>query len=570
MSSAPSISVGQYSTRGKKRQNEDSYGVQMPGGTDVELKGIAMVIADGMSAADAGKEASESCVKSFLTDYYCTHESLSVRNAASQILSALNRWLYGLGQSQHSSSKGMVSTFSAMIMKSGTAHIFHVGDSRIYRRRGDEFEQLTTDHRTWGANGEEYLSRAVGIDVNLDVDYRASPVEQDDVYVFVTDGIHDFISDNDIAEQLDAADQDLDQVAEIITNMALDNGSGDNITCQIVRIDDVGQTDEVTYLNRLLHLPFPPDLGPGMVLDGYRIERELYSSSRGHVYLAIDTPTNKPVALKTPSITFEDDPVYLELFIREEWVGKRLNNPHVLKILNHDGKRNFLYTVAEYVKGQTLRQWMDDHPSPDIPTVRGIINQIAAGLRAFHRKDMIHRDLKPENILIDSLGTVKIIDFGSTKIAGLEEIKTPVNRPEMLGTVDYTAPEYHLGYVSSKQADIYSLGVLAYQMLTGKLPYGQGFKNESAVRRLSYTPAPQLNKDVPQWLDGAIHKAVHISPAHRYDLLSEFLVDISQPNNKLAKQGHVPLIEKNPIRFWKVMLILSLMLNLYLAAHFGS
>lgn len=542
----------------------------MPGGTDVDLKGIAMVIADGMSAADAGKEASESCVKSFLMDYYCTHESLSVRNAASQILSALNRWLYGLGQSQHSSSKGMVSTFSAMIMKSGTAHLFHVGDSRIYRRRGYEFEQLTTDHRTWGANGEEYLSRAVGIDINLDVDYRASPVEQNDIYVFVTDGVHDFVSDKEIAALLDDGEGDLDGAAKSISDLALEKGSGDNITCQIVRIEEVGQTDEVTYLNRLQHLPFPPDLGPGMVLDGYRIERELYSSSRGHVFLAIDTPTNRPVALKTPSITFEDDPVYLELFIREEWVGKRLNSPHVLKILGHEGKRNFLYTVAEYVEGQTLKQWMDDHPSPDISVVRDIINQIAAGLRAFHRKDMIHRDLKPENILIDNFGTVKIIDFGSTKIAGLEEISSPVDRPEMLGTVDYTAPEYHLGYESSKQVDIYSLGVLAYQMLTGALPYGQGFKNKSAVRRLSYTPTFHHNKNIPQWLDAAIHKAVHVSPGHRYDLLSEFLVDISQPNNKLIKQDHVPLIEKNPIRFWKIMLILSLLLNLYLAFHFGS
>ncbi len=566
----PKISIGQYSTAGKKELNEDSYGVQLPGRADIELKGIAMVIADGMSAAEAGKEASESCVKSFLTDYYCTHESLTVKTAVSQILAALNRWLYGLGQSQYSSSKGMVSTFSALIMKSGTAHIFHVGDSRIYRLRGDDFEQLTTDHRTWGANGKEYLSRAVGIDVNLDVDCRADPVEQDDIYVFVTDGLHDFVSDKDITDLITGEHQNFDQAAKALSDLALEKGSEDNITCQIVQIDDVGRPDEITHLKRLQHLPFPPDLEPGMVLDGYRVERELHASNRGQVYLAIDTKTDLPVALKIPSVIFEDDPVYLELFIREEWVGKRLNNPHVLKILNHNGKRNFLYTIAEYVEGQTLKQWIDDHPNPDIPTVRTIVHQIATGLRAFHRKDMIHRDLKPDNILIDNYGTVKIIDFGSTKIAGLDEISSPIDQPELLGTVDYTAPEYHLGYNSSKQADIFSLGVITYQMLTGALPYGQGFKNKRAVRRLSYIPAFQLNKDIPKWLDAAVHKAVHVSSRHRYDLLSEFLVDISQPNNKLVKQEDVPLIDRNPIRFWKIMLVLSLLLNLYLAAHFGD
>jgi len=564
MTTGPTLTVGQYSTAGLKKDNEDSYGVQLPSSSDLETKGIAMVIADGMSAAEAGKEASESCVKSFLIDYYCTHETLTVKTAVTQILSALNRWLYGLGQSRYSSSKGMVSTFSALVMKSGIAHIFHVGDSRIYRKRDGDFEQLTTDHRTWGKNGKGYLSRAVGIDVNLDVDYRAEAIDDGDIFVFTTDGVHDFVNDNQIALLIDRAEKDCDVTAKTLADMALENGSTDNITVQIVRIDDVGSTDESAHLKKLQHLPFPPDLETGMVLDGYCIQRELYASNRGQVYLAINHETGERVAIKTPSVNFEDDPVYLELFIREEWVGKRVHSPHVLKVINHVGTRHFLYTVCEYVDGQTLTQWMADNRDPDMQTVRDIISQIARGLRAFHRREMVHRDLKPGNILIDTHGTVKIIDFGSTKIAGLDEITSPITHPEMLGAVNYTAPEYHLNISGTKQADIFSLGVIMYQMLTGRLPYGQGFKNKNSVHRLKYTPAYQLNGGVPDWVDAALQKAVHPDPRIRYTVLSEFLVDISQPNKKFVTRENAPLLEKDPVLFWKIIAIGLFLLCIYL------
>ncbi len=152
-----------------------------------------------------------------------------------------------------------------------------------------------------------------------------------------------------------------------------------------------------------------------------------------------------------------------------------MTSPHVLKILRPTRVRRSLYYVTEYFEGQTLRQWMLDHPRPDLETVRIIVEQIAKGLRAFHRKEIIHQDLKPENILIDRSGTVKIIDFGSSRVAGLEEAARSGELPALVGTIDYTAPEYHRGETPTNRSDIYSLGVIAYELLTGKLPYGRGF-----------------------------------------------------------------------------------------------
>jgi serine/threonine protein kinase len=301
------------------------------------------------------------------------------------------------------------------------------------------------------------------------------------------------------------------------------------------------------------------------ILDGYKILREIHATKHIQVYLALDTDSDKEVVLKTPSVNFEDDPVYIDMFVHEEWIGKRIQNPHVMKVCEAQRKRNFLYYVAEYLAGQTLRQWMDDHPQPKLTDVRAIIGQLIVGLRAFHRLDMVHQDLKPENIIIDRHNTVKIIDFGSTKIAGLEEINTPIDRSGLVGAVDFIAPEYFLGARGSNQSDIYSLGVITYQMLTGKLPFGKPL-TEKRVKagKLQYVFAAQRAANVPDWVDAALKKSVHPNPEKRYSLLSEFFHDITAPNATLLDRESIPLIDRNPLVFWRGMSLLLFLGNLLL------
>lgn len=564
MTDTLTLTIGQHSIAGRKAGNEDSYGVLIPEEPLLSTKGVAMVIADGMSGSDAGKEASESCVKTFMSDYYSTSESLTVKTAGGQILSALNRWLHGQGQSRFGSDKGLVSTLSALILKSATAHIFHVGDSRISRLRDGILEPLTDDHRVIVSEDKTFLSRAVGIDLKLDVDYLTVAVEQGDLFIFTTDGIHEFLRDTKMTELLSGFDTNPEGTAEAIVGAAYENDSPDNLTCQIVRIDGLGAEEENEVYRRLQELPFPPPLEEGMVLDGYRVVRELHASKRTQVYLAVDTDSAEKVVLKTPSVNYEDDPAYLQLFTREEWVGKRLNNAHVLKVHEQTRRRQFLYYVMEFVEGSTLRQWMHDHPAPDVSQVRVIVEQIAKGLRAFHRMEMIHQDLKPENIVIDGDGTVKIIDFGSVKIAGLEEVASPVEDPGLLGTVGYAAPEYLLEQQVSNRADIYSLGVIAYEMLTGKHPYGKGFANKANIGKCVYTPASRHNPNIPSWIDGALGKAINCDQRQRYETLSEFLVDLSRPNPQFSSAKAAPLLLRDPVAFWRGLSVLLGLLCLLL------
>jgi serine/threonine protein phosphatase PrpC len=579
MARALKISIGQCSEKGRKEVNQDFHGAYIPNEPQLTAKGIALALADGISSSAVSQVASQYAVAGFLEDYYCTSDAWSVKTSAKRILDATNSWLHA--QSQHSQyrydkDRGYVCTLSAMVLKSTTAHIFHVGDSRIYRLRGNTLEQLTADHRVWVGNGQSYLGRALGVNPQIEIDYQTQPLEPGDIFLLATDGVYKHLHAKAIVGMLHAGQEgpcDLQAVAEQLVQTAYAQGSTDNLTVQIVRIDELPVHEAHEFQQHQLGLPFPPILEPRMVLDGYTIVREVHGSSRSHIYLAVDSETQTRVILKTPSIDLRGDPAYLERFLTEEWVARRINSAHVLKPCQQTRKRNFLYVATEFIDGQTLTQWMTDHPTPSLETVRSMVEQIARGLRAFHRLEMLHQDLRPDNIMIDTTGTVKIIDFGSTRVAGIAETTTATHADAILGTAQYTAPEIFLDERATPRADLFSLGIITYQMLTGRLPYGAEVakcQTRAAQNRLQYASVLEDERDIPAWIDGALRKAVHPNPAKRYEELSEFVQDLRHPNPAFLNRHHAPLIERNPLVFWKsVSLVLALLVMVLVARTSG-
>jgi len=557
MSDQLQITVGQHSDKGLKALNQDFYGIHIPKEPLLTSKGIAIALADGISSSEVSQIASKAAVNGFLADYFCTPETWSVKKSAQRVLIATNSWLYAhTRQSQHryDAEKGYVCTFSALIIKSSIAHIFHVGDTRVYRLQGNALEQLTSDHRLWISHQKSYLSRALGINQQLEIDYQSLAVEEGDIFVLVTDGVYEYADARFIISIINEHRDDLDAAAKAIVNQAYQQGSGDNLTLQIVRVDRLGAQDINVISQQTDKLPFPPILESRMVFDGYKIIRKLHASNRSHVYLAVDTETDTSVVIKTPSIDLQGNKEHLERFLMEDWIARRIDSPYVLKPLPQTRKHNYLYIITEFIEGQTLRQWMLDNLDPDIETVRRIIEQIAKGLRAFHRLEMLHQDLRPENIMIDHTGTVKIIDFGSTKVAGLMEIRSPADPNPILGTAQYTAPEYFLGESGTALSDQYSLGVITYQMLSGKLPYGLDAakaRTRAAQLKLRYRSVLHDDREIPAWIDEALKKAVHPNPFRRYEELSEFIFDLRHPNKAFLNKSRPPLIEHNPVLFWK-------------------
>lgn len=558
-----SITLAQCSDKGVKNANEDFYAAILPQPALLESKGLVCAIADGMGSCERAQEASEHTVKCFLNDYLSTPETWSVKSSGAKVLTAINSWLLSNGgvDSRH----GMVTTLSALVLKSTTAHLFHVGDSRIYCLRNGNFEQLTQDHRVWVSASRNYLSRAMGIDLHLDIDYKTIALELDDVFVMTTDGVHDFLNNTQL-KQLLTANSSLETIAGRVVQQALQAGSDDNVTCQLLRIDKLPSQQANEVFNDLTRLPFPPYLSPGMRIDGYEILEEIHASNTSQLYKVRDQESGEILVMKTPSANFSDEPSYIEQFYIEEWAGKRIDSPYVVRIHEQTRPRNFLYFVMEYIAGTTLKQWMQDNPHPEIDTVTTITDKIIQGLRVFHRMEMLHRDLKPDNIMITITGEIKIVDFGSVKIAGIEEITTPVEHIELRGTKNYTAPEYLLGMQGSNRSDIFSLGVMVYQMLTGELPYGEALSrniNWRTLNKIKYTSALHYNPMIPVWLDGALEKALKTDYRLRYDSFSEFFFDLTHPN-ALFQNRALPIIKSSPVLFWKTSAVILFVLNIAL------
>ncbi|MGX7745321.1 protein kinase domain-containing protein [Rhodopseudomonas parapalustris] len=570
------VSIGQASSPGRKPVNQDFYGALTPAEPLLTTKGVAIALADGISSSDVSQVASESAVKSFLTDYYCTSEAWSVKSSAQGVIAATNSWLHAetrRSDYRYDRDKGYVCTLSALVIKGAAAHLFHIGDSRIYRLAGASLEQLTEDHRVRISTEQSYLGRALGVNPQVEIDYQSVPVASGDMFVLATDGVYDHVAHRFIVKALDELARDLDAAARAIVREAFANGSDDNLTVQVVRIDAVPDAGAADLFDRAADLPLPPLLAPRAEFDGYRIIRELHASSRSHIYLAADLETDELVALKTPSSDLRDNPDARKRFMLEEWIARRIDSPHVLKPRAAHRPRSFLYVAFEYIEGQTLAQWMIDHPRAELETVRGLIEQIAKGLYAFHRKEMVHQDLRPANVLIDRSGTVKIIDFGSVRVAGVAELG-PSGGDELLGTVQYMAPEYFAGQGGTPLADQFSLGVIAYQMLTGRLPYGADLARANQAlkpRKLRYSPAADHNAKVPVWVDRALQRAVSLDPAKRYPALSEFVYDLRHPRGEYLDVRPQPLAARNPLLFWQLLsALLGLIVVVLLARLHGG
>ena len=292
------VSIGGHSIAGIKEENQDAFAAHIPDGPQQQMKGIACALADGVSSSSDSQIASQTAVTHFLNDYYSTPDSWTVKTAAAKVLTGLNGWLYQHGNRGNRAKDSLVTTFASLIVKSTTAHLFHVGDSRIYRYRDNSLEQLTRDHSSTYDN-RSVLTRALGIDPHLDVDYRKETVEQGDIFLFSTDGLHEFLSSKHLKHRLSAIDssaadssttdksndKNLEAEAKQLVNDALEAGSDDNISCVLARIDQLPAEELEEAHRKLSELPVPPVMKVGNSIDGYQVLEVIFSGTRSHLYL---------------------------------------------------------------------------------------------------------------------------------------------------------------------------------------------------------------------------------------------------------------------------------------------
>ena len=557
------VSLGQWSEAGRKPQNQDFYGAIVPRRPVLATKGIAIALADGISSSRFGRIAAETAVKSFLTDYYCTSDAWSVRHSAAQVIAATNAWLHGetrrTARASHDgegAERGHVTTFDALVLKGRSAHLFHVGDARISRLSGATVEPLTEDHRLILSASENYLARALGMEPHVEIDHQAVTIRQGDIFLLTTDGVHEHVSPAELCRLVREGGEDLDNAATAITAKALANGSSDNLTIQIVRIDRLPAADAGEWLEG-------GDLAPpvaipqvGATFDSWLIERLLHVGPRSHVLAARDVETGEGAALKFLASELVDDPAARRAFLMEEWVAARLSSPHCLKAASRSQPPTALYAAMELLEGRTLRTVLDETPRMPLTEVRRIVAGVAKGLQAMHRKEMVHQDLRPENVMLGDDGQVTLIDFGAARVEGVAEARPFDADNQHPGALQFAAPEQLAGQVGRVRSDVFSLGVLAYHMLTGRLPYGAALARSRSAReqrRLAYEPAGSEAVDIPDFIEGALKQAVAIDPARRYAEVAEFVHDLTHPNPAFVTRDAQPLSLKDPVRFWQAV-----------------
>lgn len=568
------IRIASHTTAGIKSINEDAAACELPADEFLlASKGVMALVADGVSSAEAGKEASETAVSRFIEEYYNTPDTWSVARAGEKILSTLNLRLYRKSHEFVTSTKGYLCTFSAVIVKSRTAHFFHVGDSRIFLFRrsaeGPTLKQLTRDHAVMMGGDKPTLTRALGMDNRLNIDYGTAALKPGDMLLVTSDGVHDFLSEDAIVTALISGQKPQVLVASLCAR-AEAAGSDDNISASLLIVDSLPEESLEDYHAKLTRLPFPPDLEPGEKLDGHRIDRVLFASARSQLYQVTDEVTGASYVMKTPSRNYEDDASYIDRFIQEEWIGKRIHSERVVKVVSAGRQKNFLYYLMEFVPGIGLDKWIAEHTPPSPKRAFALIKDIAEGLRAFHDNETVHQDLRPANIIVTPDERAVIVDFGSVYVAGVAEQQRPIVHDAALGTASYSDPLYIMGSNPGVQGDVYALATITYEMFTGHLPYGtqiEECRTAFDYSRLRYRDAAMFNPVVPIWFDAALKKGVAFELSERYRTVDELILDLQSPNPLFLQDEPVTASDASSLAFWKILSgfwFLTLLLVIYL------
>ena len=553
------IIIGQATETGKRERNEDYYGVVTPVAEQLESKGALLAVADGVGGNAGGREAAEMTVRGVLSDYYATPDTWETTVALDKVLIALNRWVVSQAARQREMA-GMATTLSLLVLRGKRYVLAHVGDSRIYRLRGGELQQLTTDHVWDRPDMRHVLKRAIGLDNQLQVDYAEGELQPDDVFALMSDGVWEQLGQLGIHEILSLY-RTPQMAADDLVKQALAKGSQDNATALVVRIEQTGEEQLTDLVSEAKRLTVPPRLKPGEKLDDFEVLELLYESRGSLLYKVKNLVNGQVCVLKTLHPLMAEDQESCNGLLSEEWLGKRVVSRYFVQILPIPAeRRSCLYYIMSWHPGATLQQQIDigQHFSAAEVGMYGI--RVAKGLGALHRLNIVHRDIKPANLHLGDDGKLRILDLGVALNPGSNNTAA-TNNP---GTPSFMAPELFRGETANTQSDLYATGVTLYHLLTRHYPYGE---IEPFQRpRFSYlAPPTRYRPDIPQWLENIILKAVARDPKLRFETAEEMLLALELGERKpLLPPAHSSLAERDPLLMWQGIALLSVLANVLL------
>lgn len=547
------LHAGLATQQGRRERNEDYAAYSAPEAGETAIRGVVAALADGVGGFRGGRTAAELCVRLFFDAYYSLPETLGVETLAASILSSSNAWIHAMGR-RDPALAGMSCTFSALILRGRQGHVVHVGDSRVYRLRGERLERLTEDHTLKGPDVSHILYRAVGIENNLRADYAVHLLEPHDRFLLCSDGVYAALKESDL-QQLLAQRTSPAASAEALVERALAQGSMDNATAVVVDVLAVPPADRSLLSGHIGLLPIAPLPAIGQSVDGFQLHSLLSDGRYSRLFLAEDRQSGQTVVLKFPHPRVASEREYRDAFLREAWIGARVHSPWVAEVQEQPaGRQTRLYSVLAYYQGQTLERRLARRIGLEAGVELAL--RLCKAVHALHRQRIIHRDIKPDNILLSDDGGLKLLDLGVARLPAWDE---DGNSP-IPGTPSYMAPELWQGERGSEASDVFALGITLYRLFSGgAYPYGE-IEPFTSPRFGRPRPLSSQRPDLPAWLDAALARAIAANPKERYADAMELALDLE---NGLATGAPQPLrkpslYEKNPLRFWQMLSLLLL------------
>ncbi len=596
------IDIGFASVAGQKAHNEDFCAAMLPQNGPEEGWGAIAAIADGVSTGGMGKEAAQTTVTSLVRDYYGTPETWDTTVALDRIIAAQNAWLCGINKRRHPVLG--LTTLTALVLRGQTYTLAHVGDTRAYLLRDEKWRadelagsepsatppkqpaqrkslaRLTQDHVVHHPDFQHQLLRSVGAEDHVVVDYMQGDLQVGDVFVLLSDGVHGSLRERQIADLAELAGSVTPQQAsQNLLAAALAAGSGDNVTAMVVHVKGLLGATLADARRDVQVMPIPPRLRVGDGIDGLAVTATVADNGINVLYQVRESKTRSLYALKTLNPARAHDVEERAMLAHEAWLAKRMQSgragDHLVAVheaLPSGRERSAFYLLYDWHGGETLQQQLDRGHKFNLQQALAMATQTARTLGQLHRQGVIHRDVKPANLHQGEDGVLRLLDLG-VALSGREPES---QRLLHAGTPNYVNPE-QWGFSAvapegpkepaDEQSDLFALGVSLYQLLTGKLPYGEVLPQQ--VGRFYRDPiAPSRhNPEVPIWLDHIVQKAVARDKRKRFETAEEMLLALERGASRpLAAPHTTPLIQRDPSTIWKIGLAISALFNILLAS----
>ena len=556
------VDIGRCSDRGQRERNED-FAAALPG--DASDRGLIAAIADGVSAGGHGRAAAQTAVISLVNDFHAVPATWETTVALDRLIGAHNAWLADHNRRRSDDASGLT-TLTALVLQGQTWTVAHVGDTRAWLLREGSLQPLTQDHALDHPDLRSQLTRALGLEDTVRVDFLQGALQVGDRLLLSTDGVHGVLKPRRMAELLGnglAEAGSAQAAAEALVREALAAGSTDNATALVLQVRGLDSQRLDDALLRGRQLPAAARLKVGETLDGYTVTALVADTGVHRLYQARDAATRELVAIKTLHESRAGDAEERAMLAHEAWLGQTVTERDGRGFVRVRPPRDpsCFYVVFDWHSGATLEQLLADHRRFGIDEVLQGAIAAAQALARLHRQRVVHRDFKPANLHLGDDGQWRLLDLG-VAVSGNEPAGV---RALHAGTPSYMNPEQwgdgeHAA--ADAMSDLYALGVTLYRWLTGRLPYGEIEPYQTGRFRRDPVAPSRIRPEVPIWLDHVVLKAVARDRRQRFETAEEFLLALQRGASRpLAAPPATPLVNRDPAALWKIGLALSMAVN---------